>query len=122
MVKNINDFQKLKNNAEKIAMLTAYDYSTAQLVEQAGVDLILVGDSLAMVALGYRDTYVVGIDEMVVFTRAVSKGARNSFIVGDMPFMSYNISLEQGLAKNVWMLMEILCLNAGKQAKSSRSI
>ena len=103
---NISKLQALKDEGKKIVGITAYDYSTAQLVEQAGVDLILVGDSLAMVALGYRDTYVVGIDEMVVFTRAVSKGARNSFIVGDMPFMSYNISLEQGLE------------NAGKMLKA----
>ncbi len=106
---SISKLQSLKNEGKKIVAITAYDYSTAQIIEQAGVDMILVGDSLAMVALGYRDTYVIGIDEMVVFVRAVSKGAKNSFIVGDMPFMSYNISLEQGLE------------NAGKMLKAGAS-
>ena len=96
-VKNINDFQKLKDKNEKIAMLTAYDYSTAKVLEEAGIDGILVGDSLAMVALGYENTYNITIDEMLIFIRAVARGAKNSFIVGDMPFMSYNLSVEQGL-------------------------
>ncbi len=106
---NIPKLQKLKENGTKIVGITAYDYSTAKIIEQSGVDLILVGDSLAMVALGYRDTYVIGIDEMIVFVKAVSKGAKNSFVVGDMPFMSYNVSLEQGLE------------NAGKMLKSGAS-
>lgn len=96
-VKNINDFQKLKDNNEKIAMLTAYDYSTAQTLDEAGIDAILVGDSLAMVALGYENTYNITVDEMLIFIKAVARGAKNSFIVGDMPFMSYNVSVEQGL-------------------------
>lgn len=96
-MKNINDFQKLKNNNEKIAMLTAYDYSTAQVLDKSGIDGILVGDSLAMVALGYENTYSITIDEMLIFVRAVARGAKNSFIIGDMPFMSYNLSVEQGL-------------------------
>lgn len=96
-MKTVNLFQKLKENNEKIAMLTAYDYSTAKTMEEAGIDAILVGDSLAMVALGYRDTYIVTADEMKIFVKAVSKGAPNSFIVADMPFMSYNINLEQGM-------------------------
>ena len=103
---NIPKLQKLKDTGTKIVGITAYDYSTAKIIEQSGVDLILVGDSLAMVALGYRDTYVIGIDEMIVFVKAVSKGAKNSFVVGDMPFMSYNVSLEQGLE------------NAGKMLKA----
>jgi 3-methyl-2-oxobutanoate hydroxymethyltransferase len=94
---NINDFQKLKNNNEKIAMLTAYDYSTAKVIDEAGVDAILVGDSLAMVALGHENTYNITIDEMLIFVQAVARGAKNSFIIGDMPFMSYNLSIEQGL-------------------------
>lgn len=96
-MKTITTFQKLKNNNEKIAMLTAYDYSTAQVLEEAGIDGILVGDSLAMVALGYPNTYNITLEEMLVFIRAVSRGAKNSFIIGDMPFMSYNLSIEQGL-------------------------
>ena len=106
---NIPKLQKLKDEGKKIVGITAYDYSTAKVIEQSGVDLILVGDSLAMVALGYRDTYVIGIDEMIVFVKAVSKGAKNSFVVGDMPFMSYNVSLEQGLE------------NAGKMLKAGAS-
>lgn len=96
-MKTVNTFQKLKNNDEKIVMLTAYDYSTAQVLEEADVDGILVGDSLAMVALGYKDTYNITINEMLIFIKAVARGAKNSFIVGDMPFMSYNLSVEQGL-------------------------
>lgn len=95
--KTVDIFQKLKDNNEKIAMLTAYDYSTAQVLEKVGIDGILVGDSLAMVALGYENTCSITIDEMLIFVRAVSRGARNSFIIGDMPFMSYNLSIEQGL-------------------------
>lgn len=105
MKKTVNTFQKLKNNDEKIAMLTAYDYSTAKILGEAEIDGILVGDSLAMVALGYENTYNITIDEMLIFVSAVARGAKNSFIIGDMPFMSY-ISVEQGLE------------NAGKMIKS----
>lgn len=97
MKKTVTTFQKLKINGEKIAMLTAYDYSTAKVLNEAEIDGILVGDSLAMVALGYENTYNITIDEMLIFVRAVARGAKNSFIVGDMPFMSYNLSIEQGL-------------------------
>lgn len=96
-MKTVNTFQRLKNNNEKITMLTAYDYSTAQVLEQADIDGILVGDSLAMVALGYENTYNITIDEMLIFVKAVARGAKNSFIIGDMPFMSYNLSVAQGL-------------------------
>ena len=96
-MKTVTTFQKLKDSNVKISMLTAYDYSTAQVLEQADVDGILVGDSLAMVALGYENTYNITIDEMLVFIKAVSRGAKKSFIIGDMPFMSYNLSIEQGL-------------------------
>lgn len=95
--KSVTIFQKLKNNDEKIAMLTAYDYSTAQVLDEAEIDAILVGDSLAMVALGYENTYNITIDEMLIFVKAVARGAKNTFIIGDMPFMSYNLSVEQGL-------------------------
>lgn len=105
-MKTVNTFQRLKDNNEKIAMLTAYDYSTAQVLDKAEIDGILVGDSLAMVALGYKDTYNITIDEMLIFVKAVARGAQNSFIVGDMPFMSYNLSVEQGLE------------NAGKMIKA----
>lgn len=104
--RTIATFQNLKNNNEKIAMLTAYDYSTAKVLEEAEIDGILVGDSLAMVALGYENTYNITIDEMLIFVRAVARGAKDSFIIGDMPFMSYNLSIEQGLE------------NAGKMVKA----
>ena len=96
-MRTVTSFQRLKENNEKIAMLTAYDYSTAQVLDKAEIDGILVGDSLAMVALGYKDTYNISIDEMLIFVKAVARGAQNSFIVGDMPFMSYNLTVEQGL-------------------------
>jgi len=104
--KTVTIFQNLKNNGEKIAMLTAYDYSTAKVLDEAEIDGILVGDSLAMVALGYENTYHITIDEMLIFVSAVARGAKNSFIIGDMPFMSYNLSVEQGLE------------NAGKMIKA----
>lgn len=96
-MKTVSSFQTLKNNNEKIAMLTAYDYSTAQVLDKAEIDAILVGDSLAMVVLGHENTYNITLDEMLIFIKAVSRGAKNSFIIGDMPFMSYNLSIEQGL-------------------------
>ena len=78
-------------------MLTAYDYSTAKVLDEAEIDAILVGDSLAMVALGHENTYEITLEEMLIFVKAVARGARNSFIIADMPFMSYNLSVEQGL-------------------------
>ena len=106
MKKTVTSFQKLKDNQEKIAMLTAYDYSTAQVLDEAEIDGILVGDSLAMVALGYENTHIISLDEMLIFLKAVARGAKNSFVIGDMPFMSYNLSIEQGLE------------NAGKMIKA----
>ena len=105
-MKTVSSFQELKDRSEKIALLTAYDYSTAQVLDKAEIDGILVGDSLAMVALGYENTYNISIDEMLIFIKAVARGAKNSFIIGDMPFMSYNLSVEQGLE------------NAGKMIKA----
>lgn len=96
-MKTVSSFQTLKDNNEKIAMLTAYDYSTAQVLDKAEIDAILVGDSLAMVVLGHENTYNVTLEEMLIFVKAVARGAKNSFIIGDMPFMSYNLSIEQGL-------------------------
>ena len=105
-MKTVSTFQRLKDSGEKIAMLTAYDYSTAQVLDKAEIDAILVGDSLAMVVLGHENTYNITLDEMLIFVSAVSRGAKNSFIIGDMPFMSYNLSVEQGLE------------NAGKMIKA----
>ena len=102
---NVNSFQKFKNQNQKITMLTAYDYSTAKMLDEAGVDGILVGDSLAMVALGHEDTMNITTDEMAIFTKAVSKGAKNSLVVADMPFMSYQVSVEEGI-KNAGKLIK----------------
>ena len=89
--------QDLKNRDEKISVLTAYDYSTAKYLDESGVEIVLVGDSLANVALGYESTHEIGVDEMQIFVRAVAKGLQNAFVVGDMPFMSVNISQEKAM-------------------------
>lgn len=83
-----------KRNKRKISAITAYDYSTARLVDEAGVDIILVGDSLAMVALGHENTLSVTMDEMIHHTRAVKRGTKDALLIGDMPFMSYQLSDE----------------------------
>ncbi|MFW5804130.1 MAG: 3-methyl-2-oxobutanoate hydroxymethyltransferase [bacterium] len=92
-----NTLKKLKSEGKKITALTAYDYSTAKVVDEAGIDVILVGDSLAMVALGYETTHCVTVDEMIHHTKAVSRGAGRSLIVADMPFMSYQADLKDAL-------------------------
>ena len=81
-----------KQRGEKISMLTAYDYPTARLLDEAGVDSILVGDSAGNVVLGYKDTLPVTMDEMIVLTRAVTRAVRHAFVIGDMPFMSFNVT------------------------------
>lgn len=86
-------FAQMKKNGEKITMLTAYDYSTAALVDEAGINSILVGDSLGMVMLGYPDSTFVTMEDMIHHTKAVSRGAKNALIVADMPFMSYQTSV-----------------------------
>ena len=96
-MKTVSLFQRLKDCGEKIALLTAYDYSTAQVLDKADIDGILVGDSLAMVVLGQEDTMNVTVDEMAIFTKAVSRGAKSALIVADMPFMSYQASIEEGI-------------------------
>lgn len=98
MKKTINDFRQMVQNGDKIVYLTAYDYLTAKMQEKAGVDMILVGDSLGMVCLGYDTTFPVTMDDMVRHCQAVRRGAPNTFIVGDMPYMSYQTSDEQAIA------------------------
>ncbi|GGC87474.1 3-methyl-2-oxobutanoate hydroxymethyltransferase [Thalassobacillus devorans] len=87
----------MKNSKEKIAMVTAYDYPSAKFAENAGVDMILVGDSLGMVVLGYDSTIPVTVDDMIHHGKAVVRGAGKTYVVVDMPFMSYHISLEESL-------------------------
>lgn len=85
----------MKEKGEPITMLTAYDYPSAKLSEEAEVDMILVGDSLGMVVLGYDSTIPVTVDDMIHHTKAVRRGAKDTFIVTDMPFMSYHVSLQE---------------------------
>lgn len=92
----INDFLTAKKH-KKITMLTAYDYSMAKIIDEAGIDAILVGDSLGMVFQGNADTLKVTVDDMVYHTKAVSKGADRAFVVGDMPFLSYHVSPEEAV-------------------------
>jgi len=88
----IKDILEKKKKGEKIVTITSYDYSFAKIVDQSDIDLILVGDSLSMVVLGYKNTLSVTMDEMIHHTKAVSRGVSNALIVGDMPFLSYKIT------------------------------
>ena len=88
---------KSMKRAQRIGMLTAYDYPSAKIVDSAGADIILVGDSLGMVVLGYPDTLSVTMDDMIHHTRAVARGVAHALIVGDMPYMSYHVSIEESV-------------------------
>ncbi len=92
-----NQIKEMKQKGEKIAMLTSYDFATAKVVDEAGVPLILVGDSLGMVVLGYESTIPVTMAEMLHHTRAVVRGTKKAMIIGDMPFMTYHVSVEDAL-------------------------
>ncbi len=105
----IAELQKKKQSSEKITMVTAYDYPTARLVDEAGIDTILVGDSLGMVVLGYDSTVPVTMDEMIHHCKAVSRGAKHSFIIGDMPFMSYHSSVEKAIENAGRFIKEAGC-------------
>lgn len=109
MKNTVATFKKMKNEGTKISMLTAYDYSTAKLVDEAGINSILVGDSLGMVMLGYEDTLSVTMEDMIHHTAAVARGAKNALVVGDMPFMSYEVSVEKAV------------VNAGRLMKEGRA-
>ena len=93
MSNTVLTFKEYKLNNKKISMLTAYDYSIAKLMDEAGVNAILVGDSLGMVVLGYEDTLQVTMEDMIHHTRAVARGAKSTLIISDMPFMSYQTSV-----------------------------
>jgi len=101
-------FQEMKANGEKISMLTCYDYSTAKLMEAAGINAVLVGDSLGNTMLGYPDTLSVTMEDMLTYGRAVARGCHDTLVVLDMPFMSYQVSIEQAL------------INAGRMMKEGR--
>lgn len=109
MKNTVLTFTKAKEEGTKISMLTAYDYSTAKLIDESGVNSILVGDSLGNVMLGYEDTVSVTMDDMIHHTKAVSRGAKNALVVADMPFMSYQTSTYDAV------------VNAGRLIKEGRA-
>jgi 3-methyl-2-oxobutanoate hydroxymethyltransferase len=102
----VSYFRKKKKNGEKIVSLTAYDTPTAQLAEEAGVELILVGDSMAMTVLGYKNTISLSLEESLHHCSAVCRGVKNSFVVGDMPFMTYQSSIEKAMENAARYLQE----------------
>lgn len=109
MKNTVLTFKESKENKEKITMLTAYDYSTAKLIDESGINAILVGDSLGMVVLGYEDTLSVTMEDMIHHTAAVARGAKNALVVSDMPFMSYQTSVYDAV------------YNAGRLMKEGRA-
>lgn len=109
MKNTIATFAQAKVEGRKLSMLTAYDYSTAKLEDEAGIDGILIGDSLGNVVLGYEDTLSVTMEDMIHHSAAVARGAKNALVVCDMPFMSYEVSVEQAVA------------NAGRLLKEGRA-
>lgn len=115
-------FIERKKNHEKITVLTAYDYSMAKLLDENGVDCLLVGDSLGMTMLGYEDTLAVTMDDMIHHTKAVKRGAKNALVVADMPFLSYHIS-DEGAVINAGRFIKeagahAVKLEGGYQVKS----
>ena len=109
MKKTVSTLQQAKENGQKITMLTAYDYSTAKLMDEAGIDMILIGDSLGNGILGYEDTISVTMEDMIHHGAAVSRGVKETMVVVDMPFMSYQISVEEAVT------------NAGRLMKEGRA-
>jgi len=93
----IKDLQAYKREGRRFAMLTAYDFTTARILDEAGIPVLLVGDSLGMTMLGYADTLPVTMEEMLHHTRAVRRGVQNALVVGDMPFMSYHASAKDAI-------------------------
>lgn len=114
MKKTVKTLLDMKVRGEKIAQLTCYDYTTARLMDEAGVDMILVGDSLGMTMQGYNDTLPVTLDEMIIYGRSVARACKETFVVLDMPFMSYQISPEQALESAGRMMKEAPGISAVK--------
>lgn len=107
--RTVQDFITMKQNGEKITMLTAYDASFAALIDAAGIEMVLVGDSLGNVLLGYDSTVPVTMEEMLHHCKAVRRGVRQAFLVGDMPFMSYQVSSREAIANGGRFLKEAGC-------------
>lgn len=117
--KSIHDFLQMKKEGKKIVFLTSYDFPTAQFAEAAGLDMLLVGDSLGMCVYGYEGTVPVVMDQMIFHAEAVRRGAPNTFVIGDMPFMSYQSSIEKAVENAGRFLKEAGCdaikLEGGKR-------
>lgn len=113
------DLQKMKETNEKITMITAYDYPSAKIAEAADVDMILVGDSLGNVVLGYSSTIQVTVDDMIHHAQAVKRGAKDTFIAVDMPFMSYHVSIEESMrnAKKIFQQTDAQALKIEGSSK-----
>lgn len=109
MKRTVTSLAKAKQEGRKISMLTCYDYTTACIMEKAGIDCILIGDSLGMTILGYKDTLSVTMEDMIHHTRAVSRGLDNTFLITDMPFLSYQTSIYDAV------------LNAGRLVKEGHA-
>ena len=109
MKNTVLTFQQAKKEGTRLSMLTAYDYSTAKLVDAAGINSILVGDSLGNTILGYEDTLSVTMEDMIHHTAAVARGAKHALVIGDMPFMSYQASVYDAV------------VNAGRLMKEGRA-
>ena len=109
MKNTVATFQEMKQKGEKISMLTCYDYSTAKLMDEAGVNSLLIGDSLGNVILGYEDTLSVTMEDMIHHTAPVARGAKNALVIADMPFMSYQASVYDAVT------------NAGRLMKEGRA-
>jgi len=103
---NIGEIREMKQRGEKIPMLTAYDYAFAKIIDEVGVPLILVGDSLGMVILGYESTIPVTMDEMIHHVKAVVRGTKHALVIGDMPFMTYHVSIEDTLRNAARFIQE----------------
>ena len=124
----ITDLREKKRDGKKITMLTAYDYPMARLVDEAGIDSILVGDSLGMVVLGMDSTVPVTMDEMIHHAKAVRRGTKYAFLIGDMPFGSYQISKEEAIRNAMRFMKEAGCeavkleggYEAGHRTKAQR--
>ena len=97
MHKSVQDIIKMKKNGEKISVITSYDYTLASLCDKAGIDVLLVGDSAGMVMLGYENTIPVTMEQMCMFTEAVNRARKNSLLVADLPFMSYQVSIDDAI-------------------------
>ena len=109
MKNTVATYQKMKENHEKISMLTAYDYSTAKLIDEAGINSILVGDSLGNVVLGYENTIAVTVEDMIHHGKAVCRGAKNALVVVDMPFLSYQTSVYDAVLNAGRIMKETGC-------------